>query len=346
MDVEPTTLADVIRLIAEVLRQHYGVDPEPLLAKAGIDAHRAAVSGSRVSREAILQLWELAAAATHDPSVGLVIGSKVRATTFYALGMAFLTCETLTESLEILCRYYRVIATVPLELKLQAGAKVSRLEIAYIDPAYPLAPIPFDSFIASIVGLCRLAMSPEFNPVEVRLAFADNHRGGDYEALFKAPVVFGTNKNALVFATDELNVPLPGRSADVLHASDRILDNYLAALNPDEISTEVRKLLLTLLPTGHANQELVSKRLHMSRSTLHRRLRDENTNYKELLDDTRRSLAIEYVREGSYALGYIAFLLGFSDQSNFSRAFRRWTGQSPKAFREPSARAADDAGSH
>ena len=224
--------------------------------------------------------------------------------------------------------------------------KVTRLEIEYSDPAYPLDPIPFDSFIASIAGLCRLAVSPEFNPVEVRLAFADNHRGGDYEALFKAPVVFGAQKNALVFDSFALNEALPGRSSDLLQASDRILENYIAALNPDEISTEVRKLLMTMLPTGNANQEMVSKRLHMSRSTLHRRLRDENTNYKELFDSTRRSLAIEYVQDGQYALGYVAFLLGFSDQSNFSRAFRRWTGKSPKAYRDPGASAGLSAGPH
>jgi AraC-like DNA-binding protein len=335
MDVEPTTLADVIRLIAEVLRQHYDVDPAPLFYRAGIDAHRADVSGSRVSREQIQRLWELAAEATSDPSVGLVIGSKVRATTFYALGVAFLTCETLAVSLETLCRYYRVIATVPLELDLKIGEKVSRLEATYIDPAYPLDPIPFDSFIASIVGLCRLAKSPEFNPIEIHLAFADNHRGGDYEALFKAPVIFGATRNALVFSTSELNAPLPGRSSDLLRASDRVLNNYLAALNPEQVSTGVRKILMALLPTGSVDQKQVAKRLHMSRSTLCRRLREENTNYKELLDDTRRSLAIEYVREGGYALGYIAFLLGFSDHSNFSRAFRRWTGSSPKAYREP-----------
>ena len=105
MDVEPTTLADEIRLIEEDLHQHYGIEPEPLKEKAGIDIQRAYVSGCRVSRDAILRLWELAAAATNDPSVGLVVGSKVRATTFYALGVAFLTCETLAESLETLCRY-------------------------------------------------------------------------------------------------------------------------------------------------------------------------------------------------------------------------------------------------
>jgi AraC-like DNA-binding protein len=234
-----------------------------------------------------------------------------------------------------------VIVTVPLGLNLKVAGNVSSLEITYADPAYPLPPIPFDSFIASIVGLCRLATSPEFNPLEIRLSFSDNNRGGDYQALFHAPVVFGAKESCLVFSTADLDESLPGRSSDLLHASDRILENYLAALNPDEVSTAVRKMLLTMLPTGNVNQEAISKRLHMSRSTLHRRLREENTNYKELLDSTRRSLAIEYVQDGEYALGYIAFLLGFSDQSNFSRAFRRWTGKPPKAFREPAGASPD-----
>ncbi len=176
----------------------------------------------------------------------------------------------------------------------------------------------------------------------MRLEFPDNARGADYQAVFNAPVMFAAAENALVFDLAELQAPLPGRSIDLLVASDRVLENYIAALSPDDVSTEVRKLLLSLLPNGKANQEEVSRRMHMSRSTLHRRLREENTNYKELLESTRRTLAIEYVRDRKHSLNYIAFLLGFSDQSNFSRAFRRWTGKSPKAFRDSRWRAAID----
>jgi len=343
MDVEPTTLSDVIRLITEVLHQHYGIDPEPLLNAAGIEHQRAEVSGSRVSRESVMLLWELAAAATNDPSVGLAVGSKVRATTFYALGFAFMTCETLADSLEVLCRYYRVIATVPMELNLVNRKNATALEITYTNPDFPLLPVPFDSFIASIVGLCRIASTADFHPLEVRLSFADNNRGGDYEALFEAPVVFDAGTSALVFNQKSLNEPLPGRSSDLLNASDRILSDYIAALNPDAVSTEVRRLLLELLPAGKAQLEVISKRMHVSRSTLQRRLQNENTSYKELLESTRRSLAIEYVGDDKYAICYISFLLGFSDQSNFSRAFRRWTGVSPKAYRDQKALAGSGA---
>jgi AraC-like DNA-binding protein len=334
MDVEPTTLSDVIRLISEVLNEHYGVDPEPLLEAAGIEQQRAEVSGSRVSRESVMLLWELAAAATNDPSVGLVVGSKVRATTFYALGVAFMTCDTLADSLEVLCRYYRVIATVPMELNLVNSKKTTALEIIYTDPDFPLLPVPFDSFIASIVGLCRIASTADFHPLEVRLSFVDNNRGGDYRALFEAPVVFDAGTSALVFDRASLNEPLPGRSSDLLNASDRILSDYVAALNPDAVSTAVRRLLLELLPAGKAQLEVIAKRLHVSRSTLQRRLQNENTTYKDLLESTRRSLAVEYVGDDKYAICYISFLLGFSDQSNFSRAFKRWTGVSPKVYRD------------
>jgi AraC-like DNA-binding protein len=335
METEPTTLADVIRLISEVLRQHYGVDPEPLLEAVGIDAERAGISGSRVSRAAVMQLWQLAAVETRDASIGLVIGSKVRATTFYALGVAFMTSENLSDSLELLCRYYKIIATVPMDLRVVSNSKTSSLQIEYTNPDYPLPPIAFDSFIASIIGLCRIATTADFNPVEVRLSFGDNNRGGDYEAVFHAPVIFDAEKCALVFDRAMLEQPLPGRSDDMLQASDRVMDNYLAALNPDEAGSEVRRLLLSLLPTGQANQERVSRRMNMSRSTLQRRLRQENTSFKELLDSTRRTLALEYVKDQQYTLAYITFLLGFSDQSNFSRAFKRWTGVSPNAYREP-----------
>jgi AraC-like DNA-binding protein len=333
MNSEPTTLSDVIRLIKEVLKQHYGIDPVPLLEVVGIDSERAEVSGSRVPRDAVMHLWDVAVAATNDPSIGLVVGSKIRSTTYYALGLAFMTSDTLLDSLEQLARYIRVIATVPLELTLRESGQRVVLEMEYIDERYPLVPVAFDSFIASVVALCRLATTPAFSPVELRLKCEDNGRGGDYRAVFNAPVVFGAKKNALVFKTSDLREPLPGRSTDLMYASDRILEDYVAALQPDAVSTEVRKLLLSLLPSGKANQDMVAKKLNMSRSTLQRRLQEESTNYRELLESTRQSLAIEYVRSGEYSLSYIAYLLGFSDQSNFSRAFRRWTGQSPKAFR-------------
>jgi AraC-like DNA-binding protein len=77
---------------------------------------------------------------------------------------------------------------------------------------------------------------------------------------------------------------------------------------------------------------LSARALHQSASTLQRRLRREGTTYQRLLDATRRELALEYLKHGGHSLADITFLLGFADQSNFTRAFRRWTGKTPRQF--------------
>ena len=86
------------------------------------------------------------------------------------------------------------------------------------------------------------------------------------------------------------------------------------------------------MPSGDIDQEEIARALHQSPSTLQRRLREEGTSYQQLLDTTRHELAIDYLREGQHSLADITFLLGFSDQSNFTRAFRRWTGRTPREY--------------
>jgi AraC-like DNA-binding protein len=135
-----------------------------------------------------------------------------------------------------------------------------------------------------------------------------------------------------VFDKATVEAPLPGDNLELALANDRIAEDYIEALDPSTVSTAVRKLLIELLPTGDANQDAIARQMNRSLSTLQRQLSAEGTNYKDIRELTRRDLAEQYVREGRYSLSQIAYLLGFSDQSNFSRAFRRWTGHSPGAY--------------
>jgi AraC-like DNA-binding protein len=107
---------------------------------------------------------------------------------------------------------------------------------------------------------------------------------------------------------------------------------YIEGLAPDTAATRVRELLLKAMSSGDLDQDGIALALNQSASTLQRRLRREGTTYQRVLDTTRRELALEYLREGRHTLADITFLLGFADQSNFTRAFRRWTGQTPREF--------------
>jgi len=329
---ELTTIASVGQLIAEVLQTHYKVDPEPLFKQAGLDPELLHVPGTRYPRAGIMELWKLAVATTGDPCIGLTVGFNIRATSYHALGFSWLASHTLLEALQRLARYYRVIATVPLQIDIRESADHYELEVIYPDPRYPAPPIALDSFMASIIGLCRAATDDRFHPLSVSLGHDDNGRADEYIEAFGCPVEFQADNNTFSFDKALLLAPLPGDNLDIVKATDKVVENYLETLNPHRVATEVRKLLIDLLPTGEANQQLIASHLAKSVSTLQRQLRDEGTSFREVQDDTRQRLAEDYVYDGKHSLSQIAYLLGFSDQSNFSRAFKRWHGASPSEY--------------
>jgi len=221
---------------------------------------------------------------------------------------------------------------VPLRVELTETSGRYALEVVYPDPRYPSPPIALDSFLASIIRLCRTATNEHFHPAEVWLNHPDFERPDEYIKHFDAPVRFDMDRIVMFFDKDALDAPLPGDNIDLVKANDKVVEHYLEYLDPQRVATDVRKLLIDLLPTGKASQQVIAGRLNKSVSTLQRQLSTEGTTFREIQDETRQSLAEQYVLEGRHSLSQIAYLLGFSDQSNFSRAFKRWSGASPSEF--------------
>ena len=110
--------------------------------------------------------------------------------------------------------------------------------------------------------------------------------------------------------------------------------DYLARFDRDSLTMQVRSRIIERLHDGTPNQETIAQSLNVSLRSLQRKLNDEDTNFKTLLESTRRELALHYIRETHRSLGEITYLLGFSEPSNFTRAFKRWTGVSPIVYRE------------
>ncbi len=155
-----------------------------------------------------------------------------------------------------------------------------------------------------------------------------------YRELFQCPVTYGSEKEVWRFAAADLEEGLTGSIPDVTVATDRIAENYIASLDKSAVATAVRQLLVQMLPSGKTDQDTVAKRLYRSTSTLQRQLGAEGTNYRSVLESTRRDLAEQYLQDSEYTQAQIAFMVGFSDQSNFSRAFKRWTGMSPGDYQK------------
>jgi AraC-like DNA-binding protein len=335
MQFEPSTIATVIPMVIEAMQKNYNFDARPLITDLGIDLSRIEVPGARYPITMMQGLTNALLDKTGDSTIGLAIGHYVRPTTFNALGYAWLASGSLLGAFKRLARYDLIVSTA------------SSVTIAPADHCYTLIfedreeemdsrPIGTDCYFMALITMCRWISEPDVAPLEIHLRHDDGGRAGEYVTAFGAPVVFNAKKDCMIFDRKITEQPTTGGNVELARLSDRITENYLATLEPATVTRNVRELLLKLLPSGDACQDRVASQLHRSCSSLQRDLRAEGTSFRDVREDTRRQLATEYVQRGEMSLQEVAFLLGFSDQSNFSRAFRRWNGTSPKDWRNSS----------
>jgi AraC-like DNA-binding protein len=328
---EPTTLAATAKIIAETLETHYSVDPAPIFAKAGLDISRLSKPGARYPSRHMQALWRAAVEASRDPCFGLYAGRSIRPS-FHALGFSWIACQSLLGSLQRLCRYHDVISTIPIILNISEADDCYEMTIEYPDPKFTPEIAAIDAFVAAIIQLCRTATNSDFAPVSIEFKRTDRCPIETYIKILGCPVTMGAEHITLRFERKLLEKPLPGANIELAQLNDSVVEKYLASRDANTVPGEVRKFLIAELPSGNPSQQQIAARMHRSLSTLQRQLYLEGTSYRKIRDDTRRQLAIEYVREAKLSLSQIAYLLGYSDQSNFSRAFRRWTGTPPKEF--------------
>ena len=127
---------------------------------------------------------------------------------------------------------------------------------------------------------------------------------------------------------------LPTANSDLLAHNERLMLDYLTRLDKDDVVNRVRAKLVDLLSMGEPSRELIAKELNMSVRNLQRKLQEQNTSYKDLLDDVRQDLAKQFINQSHISLGEISFRLGFATTSSFARAFKRWMGVSPGKYRQ------------
>lgn len=327
---EPTTLSPMGSALVAALKRHYEIDPRPLFESAGLDISHVVGTVYRYPISKTRKVWAAAERATGDNALGLVVGRYARATDTHSIGFGMLAASSVRDALQRLVRYRRALhSTIELELVREGDneALVVLTDLSEIASVHGI-----DAFFVSLAKFCTNLFGPGFRLVRVELMRA-KQQPARYEEAFGCPVLFDADRNAIVFDSAILDSPLASENRDLAFHSDRIIEQYIASLDPDEVSSKVRELLLELLPSGEASGDAIARKLNKSMSSLQRALRSEGTSYRDLLEDTRRSLAEQYIAEQNYNLAQIAYLLGFADQSNFTRAFKRWTGMSPSEYR-------------
>lgn len=285
--------------------------------------------GARVSNKTVDRLWTLATQVVKDPCFGLRAAEFWHPSHFNALGYAWLASCTLRQALNRMNRYIHILSqTTDVRLEDTPDGLVFTLSDSLEQPAR------MDLSMAIIGTMCRLNFGPNLKPVAVRFIHPEPSCGEKYFAVFKCPVYFDADHNSLILKLEDADKRLPGGNPHLAEINDRVMIRYLADLNQADIVHRTQAVVIDLLPSGHISDEKVARALSMSVRSLQRKLQQAQTTFRKILDQTREDLARQYIRDNKLNLTEIAFLLGFSEHSAFSRAFKRWTGQTPSTLRK------------
>ncbi|MEH6566797.1 MAG: AraC family transcriptional regulator ligand-binding domain-containing protein [Halopseudomonas sp.] len=269
-----------------------------------------------------------------EPAAALQIGAQIQPRHIGVLGYLLLACSTLAEGMAAYQRYERLFYgedLVQLRIDSQAVTLQWPAEASTGELADSVA-------IAALLSLLRRLLSgaPATAPQQVCFVFAAPAPSAVacYEAFFACPVRFSAACTQVVFAPEVLALPLPRGDAGGRELLDRQAQALmLAQPDADPFARRLQQCMLRLLPEGTLSLARVAAELHTSTRTLQRQLDTRGQSWRQLLDGLRQQLAQQYLADPGLLLTDIALLLGFSEQSVFNRAFRRWYGDTPARTR-------------
>lgn len=310
-----------------------GCDADALFRQAGLDPAHLQDPQARYPIVRSTRLWQLAVAATGNEAFGLAAAKRAHVTSFHALGFAVMASDSLYDAFERCARYLAVVSDAAGLTLIDAGPH-TRVQIDARDGDATPAPEAMDAFAAVFVHMCRGRLGRRFAPEAVELQRPAPVDDSPWQHTFRCPVRFGARHNCLVLDTATLREPLDSGSPELAAHNETVVKRLLAERQRGDLASRVRTLLIERLPHGDPGEAAIADALHLSSRSLHRKLADQGTGYAALLRDTRETLARQYLQDGRHSVSEIAYLLGFSDASSFTRAFKRWTGVAPARARQ------------
>lgn len=277
------------------------------------------------------QLLERASDYLRDPRLGLHLGQTVTAAHFGVMGYVFHNCADLGATFERYRRFERLVYDMePVRFSLDADTLMLEWGVGHGRPG----PLVDETAITAMLQLARALTGERIAPISVHFVNPAPATPEPYRDYFHCPVYFDQPHTIVRVPRSVLTLPLQQADPALLRLLESQAEAMLAQLPADESLEEaVRRSVVRALPEGASGLEAVAADLGLSARTLHRRLAARGANFRALRSDALRQVAERHLADPRLTLADIALLLGYSEQSAFTRAFRRWTGRSPAGYR-------------
>ena len=336
-----TVASGVARALMD-LAASKGASRDTLAKRSGIERKDLVDQDNRVAFAKYIALMRAAKELTNDPALALHFGEAMELSEFSILGLIGPASGSMADAFAQLNRFSRLVIEVDLgtaeRYQLAPGDGGVWLIDTRLNPnAFPeLTESAFSRIMSGVSQIATASRPLAGTPIvkAVHVTHADPGYRAEYDRIFRVPVVFESDKNAMLLDGALLTQKVPTQPRYVFGVLSKRAEALLKSLE-DSKSTRgrVESLLMPVLHKGDVNIEAVADKMGVTRWTLFRRLKAEGTTFEKVLDELRHKLALHYLFGKKVSVNEAAYLVGFSEPAAFSRAFKRWTGTSPRLMR-------------
>ncbi len=309
-----------------------------LLKRANVSLRDVQDPDDRISFESYRLLMRAAVELTRDPALALHYGEEVGFEELSVVGLIALACDTLFHAFTEVNRYNGLVVQVdgvglgPRFQVVSESGKTWMVDCRMNPNSFP--ELTESGWARIVCGTRRFVPEGQLIVKEVHVTHAAPAYRAEYDRIFRVPTRFGSERNALLIDESLMF----NKVARTTRYAFGVLSEHAKALQEalEKATTthgKIEHLLIPILHQGEPSADAIAKELGLSRPTLYRRLKAEGTTFAKVLDELRHKLALHYLHGRKVSVHEAAYLVGFSDPSAFSRAFKRWTGKSPRAKR-------------
>lgn len=313
--------------------EHYGIGREAMVNEHRISLPDIADSGQHISPKLTEQLLRLAVTKIDDAAFPLKVAEFISPSTFGEFSLGLLTSSSLRNFLTRLTKYYPYIATTQ-KLRLVRAADEVILLSHFTEKSVDedLRSVWTEVTLAFVFRFMRLMGRPDYRASKIELTRPYCGQDLDrYRAFFGVAPEFGSARNAMHLPLTGLDEHLANGGAEIAIEYELRIADKISAIENSNLPLRVHAYLVRELPKQILSKEMVAAHFAMSPKTFQNRLGEAGTSYQRLLDEARRELAELYLPFPDITLAEVADLVGYSDASNFCRAYKRWTGHVPRA---------------
>lgn len=316
-----------------LLAEQFGANPAQIMEEAGLRPEDLANPESRIPLEKERQVWCTIVKQTGREDIGLICGQNLPIRVASVIGYVMMNAPTIAVAIQKMCAYQRLVGnSMGMAHTIDRNHYYVKV-LMWTDWVEELR-FTMDVMMAAIISWTENNTIQKIRPFEAGFSYQKPKNYKDYEKMFEpAPVFWGMEESYVAYTTAQMNSPVISANPNLFEHFDRMTRKVLEKQNNDKkISYKVKQLIIEILKGDVPTLDLVAQQLTFSKRNLQTKLKQEGQSFQNLLNEVRKELAQQYLKEKQVSKSEIAYLLGFSEVAVFSRNFKKWTGITPTEY--------------